>query len=135
MLMVSWGFAVKTALTNASSPFPVSDVRSVPVAWDGGLVDAAARLVDEALPPIPVRQGVLSLPFEIRYRLAWDGKLMSAILGVFLRVVYGSYRHQAKQQGHAAVCPRRTVGRCQPSHPAPDLHHRPLPTAFSGPLR
>ncbi len=30
---------------------------------------------------------------------------MSVILGVFLRVVYGSYRRQAKQQGHAA-------GRC-----------------------
>jgi hypothetical protein len=43
--------------------------------------------------------------FEIRYRLAWDGKLVSVILGVFLRVVYGSYRRQAKQQGHAA-------GRC-----------------------
>jgi len=50
---------------------------------------------------VPVRQWVLSLPFEIRYRLAWDGKLVS----VFLRVVYGSYRRQAKQQGHAA-------GRC-----------------------
>ncbi len=102
------------------------------------MVDTAARLVEAVLPPVPVRQWVLSLPFEIRYRLAWDGKLMSAILGVFLRVVYGSYRHQAKQQGHAAVCPRRTVGRCQPSHPAPDLHHRrhrPHPTGFSGPLR
>ena len=79
------------------------------------MVDTAAHPVKAVLPPVPVRQWVLSLPFEIRYRLAWDGKLMSAILGVFLRVVYGSYRHQAKQQGHAAVCPRRTVGRCQPS--------------------
>ena len=40
--------------------------------------------------------------------------------------------------GKGLVCPRRTVGRCQPSHPAPDLHHRrhrPHPTGFSGPLR
>ena len=42
---------------------------------------------DEVLPPVPVRQWVLSLPFEIRYRLAWDGKLVSAILAVYLRVV------------------------------------------------
>jgi hypothetical protein len=35
------------------------------------MVDTAARLVDEVLPPVPVRQWVLSLPFEIRYRLAW----------------------------------------------------------------
>jgi hypothetical protein len=38
---------------------------------------------------------------EIRYRLAWDGKLVSAVLAVFLRVVYGWYRRQAKEQGHA----------------------------------
>ncbi len=66
------------------------------------MVDTAAHPVKAVLPPVPLRQWVLSLPFEIRYRLAWDGKLMSAILGVFLRVVYGSYRRQAKQQGHAA---------------------------------
>ena len=53
------------------------------------MVDTAARLIDEVLPPVPVRQWVLSLPFEIRYRLAWDGKLVSAVLAVFLRVVYG----------------------------------------------
>ena len=63
------------------------------------MVDTAARLIDEVLPPVPVRQWVLSLPFEIRYRLAWDGKLVSAVLAVFLRVVYGWYRRQAKGQG------------------------------------
>jgi len=65
------------------------------------MVDTAARLIDEVLPPVPVRQWVLSLPFEIRYRLAWDGELVSAVLAVFLRVVYGWYRRQAKGQGHA----------------------------------
>jgi len=38
---------------------------------------------------------------EIRYRLAWDGRLVSAVLAVFLRVVYGWYRRQANKQGHA----------------------------------
>jgi hypothetical protein len=65
------------------------------------MVDTAARLIDEVLPPVPVRQWVLSLPFEIRYRLAWDGKLVSAVMAVFLRAVYGWYRRQAKEQGHA----------------------------------
>ena len=46
------------------------------------MVDAAARLTDEILPAVPVRQWVLSMPFEIRYRLAWDGKLVSAVLAV-----------------------------------------------------
>ena len=69
------------------------------------MVETAARLTDEILPAVPVRQWVLSMPFEIRYRLAWDGKLVSAVLAVFLRVVYGWYRRQANKQGHAG-------GRC-----------------------
>ena len=67
------------------------------------MVDTAARLTDEILPAVPVRQWVLSMPFEIRYRLAWDGDLVSAVLAVFLRVVYGWYRRQARKQGHSDV--------------------------------
>lgn len=65
------------------------------------MCDTAARLTEEVLPRVPVRQFVLSLPFEIRYRLAWDGDLVSAVLAVFLRVVYGWYRRQARAEGHA----------------------------------
>ena len=65
------------------------------------MVDTAARLTDEILPRVPVRQWVLSLPFEIRYRLAWDGELVGAVLRVFLRVVYGWYRRRAREQGYA----------------------------------
>ena len=50
---------------------------------------------------VSVRQWVLSFPFEIRYRLAWDGELVSTVLAVFLRVVNGWYRRQAKAMGHA----------------------------------
>ena len=32
------------------------------------MADTAARLVDEVLPRVPVRQWVLSFPYEIRYR-------------------------------------------------------------------
>ena len=42
------------------------------------MADTAARLVDEVIPSVPVRQWVLSLPFEIRYRLAWDGECVGA---------------------------------------------------------
>jgi len=64
------------------------------------MADTAARLTDEVLPRVPVRQWVLSLPYEIRYRLAWDGELSGAVLAVFLRVVYGWYRRQAREQGY-----------------------------------
>jgi hypothetical protein len=52
------------------------------------MADTAARLVDNVFPEnVPVRQWVLSLPLEIRYRLAYDSKLLSDVLAVFLRVV------------------------------------------------
>ena len=63
------------------------------------MADTAARLVDEVLPRVPVRQWVLSLPYEIRYRLAWDGEWVSAVLAVFLRVVGRWYRRQAQAIG------------------------------------
>ncbi len=64
------------------------------------MADTAARLTDEVFPRVPVRQWVLSLPYEIRYRMAWDGKLLSAVLAVFLRVVYGWYRRESRRKGH-----------------------------------
>ena len=53
------------------------------------MVDTAARLTDAVLPAVPVRQWVLSLPIEIRYRLAYDGPLQNLSLplpGRFLRI-------------------------------------------------
>ena len=64
------------------------------------MADTAARLVEEVLPQVPGRQFVRSLPFEIRYRVAWDGKLISALLAVFLRTVTAWYRRQARAQGY-----------------------------------
>jgi len=66
-----------------------------------GMTDTAARLVDDVFPQdVPVRQWVLSLPMEIRYRLAYDSKLLSDVLAVFLRVVRGWYQRQAKVEGY-----------------------------------
>ena len=59
------------------------------------MADTAARLVDEVLPRVPVRQWVLSFPYEIRYRLAYDGEWVSKVLAVFLRVVGRWYRSGA----------------------------------------
>ena len=64
------------------------------------MADTAARLVDDVLPRVPVRQWVLSFPYEIRYRLAYDGEWVSKVLAVFLRVVGGWYRRQAQALGH-----------------------------------
>ena len=64
------------------------------------MADTAARLVDEVLPRVPVRQWVLSFPYEMPYRLAYDGEWVSKVLAVFLRVVGGWYRRQAQAMGH-----------------------------------
>jgi hypothetical protein len=39
------------------------------------MADTAAWLVDRVLPEVSVRQWVLTLPFALRYRLAFDAEL------------------------------------------------------------
>ncbi len=62
--------------------------------------------MDRVLPEVPVRQWVLSLPFALRYRLAYDGPLTSAVLGLFVRTVFASLRRRARLRGgrHHAQC-------------------------------
>lgn len=47
---------------------------------------------------MPVRQWVLSLPYPLRYLVAWDHALARAVLGVSVRVLLGFQRHRAR--GH-----------------------------------
>ncbi len=50
------------------------------------MVDQAAHWLDHLLPDVPVRQWVLSLPHELRYRIAFDPKLQSEVRGGFMLV-------------------------------------------------
>jgi hypothetical protein len=72
------------------------------------MADTAAHLVDRVLPEAPVRQWVLSLPHSLRYRLAYDGDLSSAVLGIFIRSVFVSLRRRARarfgEQARDARC-------------------------------
>src|SRR6266851_4498027 len=63
------------------------------------MTECAARLVDEVLPRVPVRQWVLSLPYRLRYLLAWDHALARAVLGVFARMLPGFQCRRARQYG------------------------------------
>ena len=63
------------------------------------MTESAARLVDAVLPRVPVRQWVLSLPFRLRYLLAWDHALVRAVLDVHVRVLLGFQRHRAHRHG------------------------------------
>ena len=46
-----------------------------------------------------MRQWVLSLPYRLRYLLAWDHRLCRAVLSVFVRALLDFYRRQARQHG------------------------------------
>jgi len=63
------------------------------------MADTAAHLVDRVFPHVPVRQWVLSLPFALRYRLAYDAQMTTAVLQVFIRVLFGLYRRLARDYG------------------------------------
>jgi hypothetical protein len=61
------------------------------------MADTAAHLVDRVLPEVPVRQWVLTLPYPLRYRCAWNARLTSEVLRCFLRAVFADYRRRAKR--------------------------------------
>jgi hypothetical protein len=63
------------------------------------MADTAAHLVERVIPEVPVRQWVLSLPFTLRYRIAFDGALLGKVLGVFARAVFRSLRRRARDYG------------------------------------
>ena len=63
------------------------------------MTEVSAHLVDEVIPAVPVRQWVLSLPYDLRYLLAWHRELRSAVLGAFMRAIEAHYCKQAKRSG------------------------------------
>ncbi len=63
------------------------------------MTERAAHLVDEVLPWVPVRQWVLTMPYRLRYQMAWNHGLSRAVLGVYARVLGDVYRRGARARG------------------------------------
>ena len=63
------------------------------------MANGAAHLVDRVLPDVPVRQYVLSLPFELRRLAAFNADVLTALARIFVEVTFGSYRAGAKRAG------------------------------------
>lgn len=59
------------------------------------MVDSAALLVDEVLPRVPLRQWVLSVPFQLRFLFASYPALMGKALGIVYRTIATWLIHQA----------------------------------------
>jgi len=80
------------------------------------MTERAAHLVDDILPPVPVRQWVLTLPYRLRYLLAWDHGLTRAVLAVQARALLAVRSQPDRHKGpyrsgtpHARA-PRRHSG-------------------------
>jgi hypothetical protein len=67
------------------------------------MAERAAHLVDHVFPDVPVRQWVLSLPYRLRYRLAWDHDLCRAVVAVYMRAVLGWPRPRCRAASHWGV--------------------------------
>jgi hypothetical protein len=65
------------------------------------MAERAAHLLDHVFPDVPVRQWVLSLPYRLRYQLAWHHDLCRGVVAVFLRAVLGFLRARARDGGVA----------------------------------
>ncbi len=65
------------------------------------MADTAARLVDQVLPEVPVRQWVLSLPWQVRFLLAKDETLLTQSLRIWIDAVFRLLRrkHAYRKEG------------------------------------
>ncbi|MBW2316103.1 MAG: transposase zinc-binding domain-containing protein [Deltaproteobacteria bacterium] len=62
------------------------------------MADTAAHLVDRVLPEVPIRQWVLTLPYPLRYRCAYDAALTSAVLRAFIRALFAELRRRERER-------------------------------------
>lgn len=63
------------------------------------MAETAAHLVDHVFPRVPVRQWVLSFPPALRYRLAYDAQLVTAVLDIFIKTIFASLIRRAREFG------------------------------------
>jgi len=75
------------------------------------MCDSAALITDRVLPEVPVRQWVLSVPFELRLLLARNPRALSAVGRLFVREISHWQREQA---GLSGILDARTGAICFP---------------------
>ena len=63
------------------------------------MCNAAANLTDRVLPDAPVRQWVLSVPFELRFLLASNAQAFTALTRLFMEETLAWYERSAAERG------------------------------------
>ncbi|MES1175278.1 MAG: transposase zinc-binding domain-containing protein [Myxococcales bacterium] len=71
----------------------------------------AAHLTDAVIPEVPLRQWVLSVPFELRLLLARDPRALTAVGRIFVQEIFRSQRERA---GLSALRPMASGAVCFP---------------------
>jgi hypothetical protein len=74
-------------------------VRICPSCATRRMEDAADHLVRGVLPPVPMRQWVLTLPRKLRFQAARDNSVASRLLDLFTRTVFNWQRRSARRTG------------------------------------
>ena len=63
------------------------------------MAETSANLVEGVLPPgVPLRQWVVTFPFELRHRFAFDAELLSAVCGLVHDVLLGFYARTLRER-------------------------------------
>jgi hypothetical protein len=63
------------------------------------MANTAAHLVDRILPDVPVRQYVLTLPYDLRKLAAFKADVLTALARIFVESVFAAYCGRAKRAG------------------------------------
>ena len=81
--------------------------------------EGAANLVDHVLPEhVPIRQWVLTLPYPLRYPMAFDSRHLGHVLRLFTDTVGAWYRrhHPGSNTGSVTVIQRASLMSRSPAH-------------------
>jgi hypothetical protein len=64
------------------------------------MAETSANLMEHVLPEnVPLRQFVLTVPFELRARLAYDKEILGSVCRIFVDSVLGFYRRRMRDRG------------------------------------
>ncbi|MGB8294628.1 MAG: transposase zinc-binding domain-containing protein, partial [Polyangia bacterium] len=62
------------------------------------MADTAAFCVDHLVPRVPTRQYVLSLPYALRFKMAYSADATSVVLGAFISAINSDLRRRARKR-------------------------------------
>ena len=62
------------------------------------MADTAAFCVDCLFPHVPARQYVLSVPYQLRFKMAYSANATSVVLGAFISAINSDLRRRARKR-------------------------------------